>query len=183
MTLDLKGVYDKIVWNWQAQHADYMNNLTQPHSRLPHQSIQPLFTEIISKIHPYALGKINEQLNKLAQAQTLPLCSHTFRVVMSLPCADELFEIRNQHGYIVLESINGHWHYNRADTPMPTPILDPIAVQPRRLPRGALTRRQNPATNQGNNLLELEIRSGDRRNDQRGGSQSTMPKRGTYPLL
>lgn len=35
-TLDLKGVYDKIVLYWQAQHADYMNNLTRSHSRMPH---------------------------------------------------------------------------------------------------------------------------------------------------
>lgn len=100
----------------------------------------------------------------------------SFRAVMSLLCADELFEIRNQHGYIVLESIHGHWHYNRADTPMPPPILDPIAVQPRRLPRGALVRRRNPAKNQGINLLELEISGGDRRNDQRGGSQSARSR-------
>ena len=105
--------------------------------------MQPLFTAVINKIHPYALGKINEQLNKLARPQTLPVCSHTFCAVMGLPCAHKLFEIRNQHGYICLESIHGHWHYNRAitatiqDPPMPPPILDPIAIQPRGRPRGA----------------------------------------------
>ena len=61
--LDLKGVYDKIVLYWQAQHADYMNNLTRSHSKMPHQSMQPLFTAVINKIHPYALDKIDEQLN------------------------------------------------------------------------------------------------------------------------
>ena len=95
-----------------------------------------------------------------------------------LPCAHDLLEIRNQHGYIRLESIHGHWHYNLAitatiqDPPMPPPILDPIAIQPRGRPRGALNRRQNPSTNEGDNQLGLETRGGGRRNERRGGRRA-----------
>ena len=55
---------------------------------------------------------------------------------------------------------------------MPAPILDPIAVQSRSRPRGALNPRQNPSTNEGNNQLDLEIRGGGRRNERSGGRRA-----------
>lgn len=140
--------------------------------------MQPFSTAIINKIHPYALGKINEQMNKLAQPQTLLVCSHTFHTVMGLSCAHELLEICKQHSYICLERIHGHWHYNRTvtatiqDPSIPPPILNPITIQPRGRLRGALNWRQNPSTNERDNQLGMVYRGSGRRNKRRGGRKA-----------
>lgn len=55
---------------------------------------------------------------------------------------------------------------------MPTPILDPIAIQPRGRPRGVLNRRQSPSTNERDNQLSLETRGGGRRNERKGSCKA-----------
>lgn len=72
-TSDLKGVYDKIVLYLTAQHSDDITNLALSRMRTPHQCQIPIFSALIGNIHPYALHKVFDQLNKLARP--LPLCS------------------------------------------------------------------------------------------------------------
>lgn len=94
-TSDLKGVYDKIVLYWTAQHSDYITNLALSRTRTSHQCQTPIFSALIGKIHSYALHKVSDQLNKLARP--LPLCSGTYRAVNGLPCAHELLHIRTNN--------------------------------------------------------------------------------------
>lgn len=137
-TADLKGVYDKIVLYWTAQHSDYNTNLALSRTRTPHQFQTPIFSALIGKIHPYALHKVSDQLNKLAHL--LPLCSGTYRAVNGLPCAHELLHIRTNNTYIPFNAIHGHWHFDRALTaanigpPPIIPVLDPLPVHPRGRP-------------------------------------------------
>lgn len=144
-TADLKGVYDKIVLYWTAQHSDYITNLALSRTRTPHQFQTPIFSALIGKIHPYALHKVSDQLNKLAHP--LPLCSGTYRAVNGLPCAHELLHIRTNNTYIPFNAIHGHWHFYRAltaaniDPPPIIPVLDPLPVHPRGRPERALNRK------------------------------------------
>lgn len=106
---------------------------------------------------------------------------------MDLLCIHEQLEICNQYSYICLENIYGHWYYNQTVTatiqnpPMPPPILDLIAIQPRSRSCGALNWRQNPFTNERDNQLGLIHRDSSRRNVRRGGckAQTGTSIRGT----
>ena len=127
---------------------DYDTKLVLARSRTPHQCQTPFFSALVGKIHPYALNKIHEQLRKHPLSQ----CSGTFRSAQGLPCAHDLLSIRQQQVHIPLQSIHGHRHFDRILTAIPLLeqpdteiILDPLLVQPRGLPQGALNRGVRPA--------------------------------------
>ena len=149
-TLDLKGVYDKVILYWIAQHMDYDTKLALARSRTPHQCQTAIFSALVGKIHPYTLNKIHEQLRKLSHL--LSQCSGTFRSAQGLPCAHDLHSILQQQVHSPLQSIHGHWHFDRLLTAIPLLeqpdteiILDPLLVQPRGQPQGALNRGVGPA--------------------------------------
>ena len=71
----------------------------------------------------------------------LSQCSGTFRSAQGLPFAHDLLSIRQQQIHIPLQSIHGHWHFDRLHTAVPLLeqpdteiILHPVLVQPRGRP-------------------------------------------------
>lgn len=60
---NLKNFYDKLCLYWEAQKARYIFGLAQAMIRPTHSTCtqQPLYGAVLSKVHPYALGKILEQ--------------------------------------------------------------------------------------------------------------------------
>ena len=132
---DLKNVYDKLCLYWEAQKARYTSELAQAMIRPTHSTHQPLYSAVLSKVHPYALGKILEQQQKLLRLP-LPPCTGTFTHSMGLPCSHNLLILRQNNSYIRLEDIHPHWFFDRTSLPtvylQPPVILDPLLVICRR---------------------------------------------------
>lgn len=129
---------------------DYDTELALAHSRILINMKHLFFLALVGKVHPNALNKIHEQLRKLSHP--LSQCSGTFRSAQGLPCAHDLLSIRQRQVHIPLQSILRHWHFDWLLTEIPLLeqpdteiILDPVLVQPRGRPQGALNRSRGPA--------------------------------------
>ena len=103
--------------------------------RPTHSIQQPLYTAVLSKAHPYALGKILEQQQKLLRLP-LPPCTGKFTHSMGLSCSHNLLILRQNNSYIRLENIHLHWFFDRTSLPtvylQPPVILDPLLMVCRR---------------------------------------------------
>lgn len=118
-TLDLKGVYNKVVLYWTAQHMDYDTKMALARSYTPHRCQTHIFSALVGKAHPYALQKIHKQLRKLLHP--LSQLSGTFGSAQRLACAllylapmvtmCPWFSLRQRWAHIPLQTIHGHWHF------------------------------------------------------------------------
>ena len=107
----------------------------------------PLFAAILKQVHGYALRKILEELKKLPARLVGPppaSCTCSIQQSMGLPCYHTIWQRKLSSGVIYLEDIHPHWYFSRPEPGLalaishPLPVLEPLIVQGKGRPRGAL---------------------------------------------
>jgi hypothetical protein len=87
---------------------------------------------------------------------------NSLSLVLGLPCYHEIWEMKAINRTIQLEDIHPHWYFTREDEAMslelsrPLPVLNPLVIQGRGRPRGALGDVVRP-TNIRRELSSFEI--------------------------
>jgi MULE transposase domain len=147
---DLRTVFNRMKLFWIHQQTKIQSTIAQQKLRPKHSTNIPLFAAIQQYIHGYALQKILEELAKLPAKGVCPssICTCSIQQSIGLPCYHTIWQRKTTQGggMIQLSDIHPHWYYSRPD-PMPSsqssisyplPILDPLPVQGKGRPRGAL---------------------------------------------
>jgi hypothetical protein len=165
---DLRGVFNKLKLFWEAQHSTIESTIAQQQFRPKHSVNIPLFSAILQHIHAYALQLILKEKAKLpAQGKApSPYCNCSIEESMGLPCYHKIWQRQQESGVIRLEDIHPHWYVIRPESGTysgptishPLPVLNPIPVQGRGRPRGALGRVVRP-TNTRRDPSSFEIPS------------------------
>ncbi|KAI1007493.1 hypothetical protein K3495_g746 [Podosphaera aphanis] len=74
-TYDLKGVYDKLVLFWAAQKSSIADTEAQEQQKPRHNTIHPILSKFIGRIHNYALQKLVLEIRKmLLVTEQVPPC-------------------------------------------------------------------------------------------------------------
>ena len=167
---DLRGVFNNLKLFWKAQHASIESTVAQQQLRPRHSVNTPLFAAILQHIHAYALQKILQEERKLPARGGPPpsSCTCSIQQSMGLPCYHKIWQRRQESGAIRLEDIHPHWYITRPEPgpdsrlPIshPLPVLNPLPVQGRGRPRGALGGVVRPtSTRREPSLFEYETPS------------------------
>jgi hypothetical protein len=144
---DLRGVFNKLKNFWNAQYATLQSELTQQQIRPKHSINIPLFAALLQKVHSYTLQKLAKEYTKLPKSRPPPSsCSCSIQQSIGLPCYYTIWERRQEVSMIRLEDIHPYWHVIRLEPgtlsgqsiSYPLPVLNPLPVQGRGRPRGAL---------------------------------------------
>lgn len=142
---DLRGVFNKLKNFWNAQYATLQSELAQQQIRPKHNVNIPLFAAILQKVHGHALQKLAKEYAKLPKSRPpRSSCSCSIQQSIGLPCYHTIWERRQEVSVIRLEDIHPHWHVTRPEPgtlsgqAYPLPVLNPLPVQGRGRPRGAL---------------------------------------------
>jgi hypothetical protein len=105
----------------------------------------PLFAAVLKQVHGYALQRILEEAKKLPARLGPPPASCTCSIQQSLglPCYHTIWQRKLSSGVIYLEDIHPHWYFSRPEPGLeaishPLPVLEPLVMQGRGRPRGAL---------------------------------------------
>ena len=144
---DLRGVFNKLQNFWNAQYTNLKSSVAQQLIRPKHSTNIPLFAAILQQVHSYALQKLVREYTKLPKSGPPPSsCSCSIQQSIGLPCYHTIWARRQEVGVIRLEDIHPHWHVTRPEPGAlsgqsilyPLPVLNPLPVQGRGRPRGAL---------------------------------------------
>jgi hypothetical protein len=142
---DLKGVFTKLRLFWDAQHIAIESTQAQQQIKPRHSTNIPLFAAVLGRVHSFALHKITQEVTRLPlSGPPRSECSCTIRQSFGLPCHHEIWEIKAINRTIQLEDIHPHWYFTREDEATslelsrPLPVLNPLVIQGRGRPRGAL---------------------------------------------
>jgi MULE transposase domain len=145
---DLRGVYNRLKLFWEAQHESIKSTVAQQQLRPRHSVNIPLFSAVLQHVHAYALRLILRERAKLPTKGKAPspYCNCSIEESMGLPCYHKIWKRQQEIGVIQLEDIHPHWYvirpesgtYSGPTTLHPLPILNPLPVQGRGRPRGAL---------------------------------------------
>jgi MULE transposase domain len=150
---DLKGIFMKLQLFWTAQHATIQSTTAQHQIRLNHAVNTPLLGAISGQVHRYALKKILQEQSKLpAKGPPTSICSCSIQKAFGLPCYHKIWERKVAHSVIQVEDIHPHWFFQRPEPGIslqlshPLPVLNPVTIQGRGRPRGALGSSIRPTT-------------------------------------
>jgi hypothetical protein len=144
---DLRGVFERMKLFWTAQQATIKSTVGQQQLRPKHSVNTPIFAAVLQHIHAYALQKIVEERKKVpARGSPPPSCTCLIQQSLGLPCYHKIWQRQQESGVIRLEDIHPHWYITRPEpgldsrvsTSHPLPVLNPLPVQGRGRPRGAL---------------------------------------------
>jgi hypothetical protein len=150
---DLRGVFERLKLFWTAQQSSIQSTVAQQQLRPKHSVNIPLFAAVLQHVHAYALQKILQEQRKLPARGGPPPSSCTCSIQQSigLPCYHTIWQRRQESGAIRLEDIHPHWYITRPEpgpdsrgldsrlsVSHPLPVLNPLPVQGRGRPRGAL---------------------------------------------
>jgi hypothetical protein len=142
---DLRGVFNKLKLFWAAQHATIQSTLAQQQLRPKHSTNIPLFAAVLKHVHGYALQKVLQEHAKLpAKGPPSPECQCLIQQSIGLPCYHKIWQRKVESGVIQLEDIHPHWYFSRPEPSTypwishPLPVLNPLPIQGRGRPRGAL---------------------------------------------
>ena len=166
---DLRGVFNRLKLFWTAQHESIESTVAQQQLRPKHSVNIPFFAAVLKYIHGYALQKILQERRKLpARGSPPPSCTCSIQQSLGLPCYHTIWKRQQEGGVIQLEDIHPHWYIIRPEpgTPSgptishPLPVLNPLPVQGRGRPRGALGGVVRPtSTRREPSLFEYEAPS------------------------
>jgi MULE transposase domain len=145
---DFKAVFNRLQLFWAAQHTSIKTAIAQQQLRLPHSVNIPLLAAIREQVHGYALKRILQEQSRLpakGQAPSKP-CTGLFRTSFGLPCQHIIWQRLKDSSMIQLEEIHPYWYVQGLDLSTQSalsitrtlPVLDPIPIQGRGRPRGAL---------------------------------------------
>jgi hypothetical protein len=149
---DLRGVFVRLQYYWDAQHTAFTTTVAQQQLRPQNRVNIPLFAAVLQYVHGHALLKILQEHAKLPPAgPPLPYCSCTVRQSFGLPCYHTIWKRKRNGGVILLSDIHQHWYYCRlvpdalvpsdssiSSSTIPHPILNPVRIRGKGRPRGAL---------------------------------------------
>jgi hypothetical protein len=145
---DLRGVFNRLKLSWEAQHFTIESTVAQQQLRPRHSVNIPLFAAILQYVHAYTLQLILKEKEKLLAQGRAPIsyCNCSIRESMGLPCYHTIWQRQQESGVIRLEDIHPHWYVIRPESGTysgptishPLPVLNPLPVQGRGRPRGAL---------------------------------------------
>jgi hypothetical protein len=149
-TGDLKGVFDRLLPFWPAQHQAIEYALAAEQNRVKHYLNRRYFDLVQQLVHDRALQLILYECAKLHKAQeqeqkiTWP-CKCTITNSHGLPCFHLISERFKKGGQILLIDIHPFWWYDstKASTIstttllVPKPILEPAIVQGKGRPKGS----------------------------------------------
>jgi hypothetical protein len=167
---DLSGVSERLKLFWTAQQSSIQSTVAQQHLRPKHSVNIPLFAAVLQHIHTYALQKILQEQRKLPARDSPPpsSCTCSIQLSMGFPCYHKIWQRRQESGVIRLEDIHPHWYvirpesgtYSRPTMSHPLLVLNPLPVQCRGRPRGALGRVVRPTgTRRELSLFEIHTSS------------------------
>jgi hypothetical protein len=162
---DLRDVFNRLKVFWKAQHSNIKSTVAQQQLRPKHSVNIPLFTAVLQHVHAYALQKILLEQAKLpARGGPESSCTCSIKESMGLPCYHTVYQRQQESGVIRLEDIHPHWYvirpepgtHSRPTILHPLPVLNPLPVQGRGRPRGALGRAVRPtSTRRDPSLFEI----------------------------
>jgi hypothetical protein len=145
---DLRGVFNRLRLFWTAQHASITTAIAQQQGKPKHTANVTFFAAVLQYIHSYAVQKMVQEDAKLPAQGVAPItsCTCLIRQSMGLPCYHTIWQKKQANSVIQLEDIHPHWYLVRPDpgTPStlvishPLPVLNPLVIQGRGRPRGAL---------------------------------------------
>ena len=166
---DLRGVFNRLKHFWTAQQASIESTVAQQQLRPKHSLNIPLFAAVLQHVHTYALQKIlQEQVKVPAKGAPKSSCECSIQTSMGLPCYHTIYQRQQETGAIRLEDIHPHWYITRPELGLdsrllashPLPVLNPLLVQGRGRPRGALGGVVRPtSTRREPSLFEYETPS------------------------
>ena len=161
-------MFNRLKLFWDAQHSTIESTVAQQQLRPRHSVNIPLFAAILQYVHAYTLQLILKEKAKLPAQGRAPIsyCNCSIRESMGLPCYHTIWQRQQESGVIRLEDIHPHWYVIRPESGTysgptishPLPVLNPIPVQGRGRPRGALGRVVRP-TNTRRDPSSFEIPS------------------------
>jgi hypothetical protein len=152
---DLRDVFNKLKPFWSVQHASIESTISQQQLRPKHSVNIPLFTAVLQHIHTYALQRILQEKRRLpVQGSPPPNCTCSIQQSLGLPCYHIIWQRLQESGAIQLEDIHPHWYITRPEPgpdsrlliSYPLPVLNPLPLQGRGRPRGALGGVMRPTT-------------------------------------
>jgi len=145
---DLRGVYSKLQLFWTAQYASIVTTIAQQQVKPRHTANIPLFATILKHNHGYAIQKMLQENTKLPVdgVALLTSCTCSIQQCIGLPCYYTIWQRQQADSVIQLEDIHPHWYLVRLDLGTPSAlvishpllVLNPLVVQGRGRPRGAL---------------------------------------------
>jgi hypothetical protein len=165
---DLKGVFDRMKHFWKSQYSTIESTVAQKQFRPKHSVNVPLFSAILQHVHTYALQLILKERAKLPTQGRAPspYCNCSIEESMGLPCYHKIWKRQQESGAIQLEDIHPHRYITRPElgpnsrVSHPLPVLNPLPVQGRGRPRGALGGVVRPtSTRREPSLFEYETPS------------------------
>jgi MULE transposase domain len=157
----LKGVYDKLKLFWTAQHATIQTTIAQQQLAPKHSVNVPLFAAVLKQVHGNALQRILVEAKKLPARGAPPTsCMCSIQQSIGLPCYHTIYQRKLTSGVIYLEDIHPHWYFSRPELGLqaishPLPVLEPLVVQGRGRPHGALGRVAPTSTRREPSAFEL----------------------------
>jgi len=146
----LKEVFSKLKLFWTNQHQKIQTALVQQQNKPRHSTNIPLFSAILQQVHGYALQKLLAEYAKLPTrlvGASPTSCSCSIQQSIGLLYYYTIWRRQQSVTKVIyLEDIHPHWHFTRPepsptstpDIPPPLPVLDPLVIQGRGRPRGAL---------------------------------------------
>jgi hypothetical protein len=145
---DLKGVFTRLKLYWAMQHSTIDTTSAQQQLRPRHSVNIPLLAAIVHHIHGFPLQKILEEQSKLPAYGVAPPqpCTCSIQNAFGLPCLHTIWQRQQDHEVVQLSDIHLRWHKTRPEegtidsdsTLLPLPVLNPVIVQGRGRPQGAL---------------------------------------------
>jgi hypothetical protein len=141
----LAEIFSKLKLFWTDQHQKIQTAIAQQQIRPRHSTNIPLFAAILKQVHGYALRRILVEHAKLpARGEPPASCTCSIRQSIGLPCYHTIYQRNLSSGVIYLEDIPPHWYFSRPEPGLvpaishPLPVLNPLVMQGRGRPRGAL---------------------------------------------
>ena len=134
-TGDLMAVVDRLETLTSNQMKDYEHRLDQVKSKTAMNLPRDLMRNLIGRVSPYALQKIQKQYRLVRKAEKqskkhpLQPCNHAFIKTMSLPCVHTIQTTIQASGRLLLKDVHPHWRFKKLVSSL-TPPLDDFTFDP-----------------------------------------------------
>jgi MULE transposase domain len=120
-TMDLYATFKRINAFWETQIELYDQAMEASKTKCPVRAQAPIFTQLLTRVYPWALNKIIQQymLHRKYRTQPPPNptpCSGKFMKTWGLPCWHKIRQCEQNGEVLQLAEIHVHWLYEREDT-------------------------------------------------------------------
>jgi hypothetical protein len=155
-TMDLFATFQRIMIFWDKQLEIYKQLLAVARVNLPSKAYHPFYSQLATRVYPYALNKVIHQYELWRKGGLRP-CTMRFTKTWGLPCCHTIKDCDTYGGTLLLSEVHPHWRFDCSDQSdvrdQYREVLDSLPVE-RRKGRPANQRLTGPAP-QTNNRREL----------------------------